>query len=88
MYANAPQNTDDYIRILKKLDNREKHRIINALTESMQESQEERKIESMAEFRSKFSAWKEDGETAEETVAKIRNARCSGVTRHIESFDD
>lgn len=43
---------------------------------------------SKEEFWSRYSAWKEDGETAEETIEKIRNARCSGVTRHIESFDD
>lgn len=87
MYAKDPKNTDDYIEILKGLDNREKLKIISALTDSMLKSQEEKK-ESMEEFWSKFSAWENDGETAEETIAKIRNARCSGLTRHIESFDD
>lgn len=87
MYAKDPKNTDDYIEILKGLDNREKLKIISALTDSMLKSQEEKK-ESMEEFWSKFSAWENDGETAEETIAKITNARCSGLTRHIESFDD
>ncbi|GEM_PF-5615637 len=87
MYAKDLKNTDDYIKILKGLDNREKLKIISVLTDSMLASQEEKK-ESMEEFWSKFSAWENDGETAEETIAKIRNARCSGITRHIESFDD
>ena len=78
MYAKDPKNTDDYIEILKGLDNREKLKIISALTDSMLKSQEEKK-ESMEEFWSKFSAWENDGETAEETIAKIRNARCSGL---------
>ena len=88
MDAKELKNTDNYIRILKDFDNHEKLRIISALTDSMLESQEEKKEESMEEFWSHFSAWKNDGETAEETIAKIRNARCSGLTRHIESFDD
>ena len=88
MYAQELKSTDDYIKILKTFDNREKLKIISALTDSMLESQEEKKEESMDEFWSKFSAWENDGETAEETIEKIRNARCSGLTRHIESFDD
>lgn len=88
MYAKDSKVTDNYIRILKDFDDHEKLRIINALTESMLASQEEKKEESMEEFWSKFSAWENDGETAEETIAKIRNARCSGLTRHIEGFND
>ena len=88
MDAKDLKNTDDYIRILKDFDDHEKLRIISALTKSMLESHKEKKEESMEEFWSKFSAWENDGETAEETIAKIRNARCSGLTRHIESFDD
>lgn len=88
MDAKDLKNTDDYIRILKDFDDREKLKIISALTDSMLESHKEKKEESMEEFWSKFSAWENDGETAEETIAKIRNARCSGITRHIESFDD
>ena len=88
MYATELKTTDDYIKILKNFDDREKLRIISALTESMLDVQEEKKEESMEEFWSHFSAWENDGETAEETIDKIRNARCSGVTRHIESFDD
>ena len=82
MYAKDPKNTDDYIKILKDFDDREKLKIISALTDSMLASQEEKK-ESMEEFWSKFSAWENDGETAEETIAKIKNARCSGLTRHL-----
>ena len=83
MYAKEPKNTDDYIRILKGFDDREKLKIIRALTDSMLESQEEKKEESMEEFLNSLTAWKDDGESYDETVAKIRNARCSGVTRHI-----
>ncbi len=43
MYAKDPKNTDDYIEILKGLDNREKLKIISALTDSMLASQEEKK---------------------------------------------
>ena len=82
MYAKDSKVTDNYIRILKDFDDHEKLRIINALTESMLESQEE-KEESMEEFLNSLTAWKEDGESYEETVAKLRNARCSGVTRHL-----
>ena len=81
MDAKDLKNTDDYIRILKDFDDHEKLRIISALTESMLESKEEKKEESMEEFWSKFSARENDGETYEETVEKLRNARCSGVTR-------
>ncbi|MBQ9244536.1 MAG: hypothetical protein IJ165_15160 [Proteobacteria bacterium] len=88
MYAKDSKVTDNYIRILKDFDDHEKLRIISALTASILESQKEKKEESMDEFWSKFSAWENDGETAEETIEKIRNARCSGLTRHIESFDD
>lgn len=83
MYAKDPKNTDDYIKILKDFDDREKLKIISALTDSMLASQEEKIEESMEEFWSHFSAWENDGETAEETIAKIRNARCSGLTRHL-----
>lgn len=83
MYAKDPKNTDDYMKILKDFDDREKLKIISALTDSMLESQEEKIEESMEEFWSHFSAWENDGETAEETIAKIRNARCSGLTRHL-----
>jgi hypothetical protein len=38
MYAKDPKNTDDYIEILKGLDNREKLKIISALTDSMLKS--------------------------------------------------
>ena len=88
MNTKAPQTTDDYIRILKEFDDHEKLRIINALTESMLNPPEKETEESMEEFLKSLTAWKEDGESAEETIAKIRNARCSGVTRHIDSFDD
>ncbi len=87
MYAKDPKNTDDYIEILKGFDDREKLKIISALTDSMLESQEEKKEESDEEFWSHFSAWEEDEESYEETVAKLRNARCSGVTRHIMEWD-
>jgi hypothetical protein len=40
----SPQTTDDYIRILKGLDNREKLKIISVLTDSMLESQGEKRI--------------------------------------------
>lgn len=83
MYAKDSKVTDNYIRILKDFDDHEKLRIINALTESMLASQEEKKEESMEEFLNSLTAWKEDGESYDETVAKIRNARCSGVTRHL-----
>ncbi len=83
MYAKDSKVTDNYIRILKDFDDHEKLRIINALTESMLASQEEEKEESMEEFLNSLTAWKDDGESYEETVAKLRNARCSGVTRHL-----
>ena len=83
MYAKDPKVTDNYIRILKDFDNHEKLRIIHALAESMLSAQEDKKEESMEEFWSHFSAWENDGESYDETVAKIRNARCSGVTRHL-----
>ena len=83
MYAKDSKVTDNYIRILKDFDDHEKLRIINALTESMLESQEEKKEESMEEFLNSLTAWKDDGESYEETVSKLRNARCSGVTRHL-----
>ena len=88
MYAKDSKVTDNYIRILKEFDDHEKLRIINALTESMLNPPEKETEESMEEFLNSLSAWKDDGETYDETVAKIRNARCSGLTRHIESFDD
>lgn len=83
MYAKDSKVTDNYIRILKDFDDHEKLRIINALTESMLASQEEKKEESMEEFLNSLTAWKDDGESYEETVVKLRNARCSGVTRHL-----
>lgn len=42
MYAKELKCTDDYIKILKTFDNREKLKIISALTDSMLESQEEK----------------------------------------------
>lgn len=83
MYAKDSKVTDDYIRILKKLDNHEKLRIINALTESMLNPPEPKAEESMEEFLNSLSAWKNDGETYDETVEKLHNARCSGLTRHL-----
>ena len=83
MYAKDSKVTDNDIRILKDFDDHEKLRIINALTESMLASQEEKKEESMEEFLNSLTAWKDDGESYEETVVKLRNARCSGVTRHL-----
>ncbi len=61
MYAKELKSTDDYIKILKTFDNREKLKIISALTDSMLESQEKKKEESIDEFWSKFSAWENDG---------------------------
>ena len=88
MHNSDPKVTDNYIRILKKFDDGEKLQIIDALKESMNNPSKEDKEESMEDFLNSLTAWKEDGETAEETIEKIRNARCSGVTRHIESFDE
>lgn len=87
MYAKDSKVTDNYIRILKDFDDHEKLRIINALTESMLNPQKKKTGESDEEFWSHFSAWEDDEESYEETVAKLRNARCSGLTRHIMEWD-
>ena len=82
IHNSDPKITDKYIKILTTFSDREKLRIIYALSESMlnpaaEPSEEAKEVsqESDEEFWSHFSAWKEDGETYEETVAKICNAR-------------
>ena len=61
MYAKELKSTDDYIRILKELDDHEKLRIINVLTESMLNPPETKSKEAMKKFLNNLSAWNDDG---------------------------
>ena len=84
MTATAQKTAEWYTQMLMPLENTIKLTIINRLSASLLENEENKKTE-MSFFDGLNNSWN-DGISPEAEAAAIRSARTQGVTRVLEDF--